>query len=174
MARGNSRAFTKIYNKYFSVVTDYIASHNRHSYVPEDLTQEVFSRIWYNRARYHPNSSVKTFLFSYARNVLMEEQNRLTKIAKTKQNWHLKHPVTSSSILFNPKTAECQAEFEKTLEQAISQLSAKQRQAVRLTYDKGISLQQASKKVNCSVEAFRSRLRRAREKLELLLQHMEP
>lgn len=77
VARGDSQAFTKIYNKYFSGVTDYIASHNSPSVAPEDIAQEVFSRIWHNRAKYQPNSSVKTFLFGYAKKVLMEEQDRL-------------------------------------------------------------------------------------------------
>lgn len=174
VGRGNSLAFTKIYNKYFSVVTDYIASHNRPSVTAEDIAQEVFSRIWHNRAKYRPNSSVKTFLFGYAKKVLMEEQDRLAKAVTTKQNWSLKHPLTSSIISSNPKTTAYQAELEKTLNQAILLLSAKQRQTIRLTYDKGMSLQQAAKEVNCSIEAFRSRLRRGREQLEQLLQHMEP
>ena len=175
VGRSNSRAFTKIYNKYFVVVTDYIASHNRSSVIPEDITQEVFSRIWHNRAKYQPNSSVNTFLFGYAKKVLMEEQNRLAKAVIAKQNWSLKHPLTSSTIISsNPRTAACQAELEKTLEQAILQLPAKQRQAIRLTYDKGMSLQRAAKEVNCSREAFWSRLRRGREQLEQLLQHMAP
>ncbi len=104
VARGNSQAFTKIYNKYFSFVTDYIATHNRHSGIPEDIAQEVFSRVWYNRAKYRPNSSVKTFLFGYAKNVLMEEQNRLAKAVTAKQNWQLRHPTVSSIIMSDPKT----------------------------------------------------------------------
>ena len=174
VSRGNSLAFTKIYNKYFSIVTDYIASHNRPSVASEDITQEVFSRIWHNRAKYQPNSSVKTFLFGYAKKVLMEEQNRLAKAATAKQNWSLKHPLNSSNISSNPEIAASQADFEKALKQAILQLPAKQRQAIRLTYDKGMSLQQAAKEVNCSREAFWSRLRRGREQLERLLQHMDP
>jgi len=142
--------------------------------IPEDIAQEVFSRIWRNRAKYSPNSSIKTFLFGYAKNVLMEEQNRLAKAVTAKQNWRSRHPSTSSIISSNTKTATCQAGLEKTLEQAILQLPAKQRQAIRLTYGKGMSLQQAAKEVNCSCEAFWSRLRRGREKLEQLLQHMEP
>jgi len=174
VTRGNSRAFTKVYNKYFSVVTDYIASHNKPSVIPEDIAQEVFSRIWHNRAKYQPNSSVKTFLFGYAKNVLLEEQNRLAKAVTAKQNWSLKHSLTSSIILSNPKTAACQAKLEKTLKQAIPQLPAKQREAISLTYGKGMSLERAAKKANCSREAFWSRLRRGREQLEQLLQHLDP
>ena len=174
VGRGNSWAFTKVYNKYFSVVTDYIASRNSYSVIPEDIAQEVFSRIWHNRAKYQPNSSVKTFLFGYAKKVLMEEQNRLVKAVTAKQNRSLEHPLTSSIISSNPETAVSQAELEKVLKQAISQLPAKQRQAIRLTYGKGMSLQQAAKEANCSREAFWSRLRRGRERLGQLLQHMEP
>lgn len=174
IGRGNSQAFTKIYNKYFSAVTDYIASNNRYSVIPEDIAQEVFSRVWHNRAKYQPNSSVKTFLFGYAKKVLMEEQNHLAKAVTARQNWSLKHPVNSSIVSSNPKITAYQAVSEKTLEQAISQLSAKQKQAIRLTYNEGMSIQQAAKEVNCSREAFWSRLRRGREQLEQLLQHMEP
>ena len=174
MSRGNTQAFTKIYNKYFSIVTDYIASHNRSSVIPEDAAQEVFSRIWHNRAKYQPNSSVKTFLFGYANKVLMEEQNRLKKAAMARQNWPLKHPLNSPNISSNPKTTIYQLGLEKILKQAIPQLPAKQRQAIRLTYGKGMSLQQAAKEANCFTEAFRSRLRRGCEQLKRLLQHMEP
>ncbi|MHC5060285.1 MAG: RNA polymerase sigma factor [Planctomycetota bacterium] len=174
VARGNSLVFAKIYNKYFSVVTDYIASHDRPSVIPEDIAQEVFSRIWQNRAKYRPNSSAKTFLFGYAKNVLREEQNRLAKAVTAKQNWQLRHTADPAIISSNTKTATCQAGLGKTLEQAIIKLPAKQRQAIRLTYGKGMSLQRAAKEVNCSREAFWSRLRRGREKLEHLLQHMEP
>ena len=171
--RGNSQAFTKIYNKYFSVVTDYIVSHNRPSVIPEDIAQEVFSRIWHNRAKYQPNSSVKTYLLGYAKNILMEEQNRLAKAVTAKRNWSLKHSFTSLIISSNHQKVLHQADFEKALKQAISQLPAKQRQAIKLTYGKGMSIERAAKEVNCSREAFWSRLRRGREKLEQLLQHME-
>ena len=173
IGRGNSQAFTKIYNKYFSVITDYIASHNLFSVVPEDIAQEVFSRIWHKRAKYHPNSSVKTFLFGYARNVLLEELARSAKALTATQNWSLKYPVTSLIISSNPKAAACRKEFEKTLEQAISRLSVKQGDAVRLTYGKGMSLRQGAIEVKCTIEAFRSRLRRGHKKLAMVLQYMD-
>lgn len=74
-ARDDKTAYGKLYRKYFPVVTNYIMSRNGQCESPEDLAQEVFVRVWQNRARYRPDATVKTFLFGYAKNVLHEKQS---------------------------------------------------------------------------------------------------
>ena len=52
--RGDRQAYARLYGKYAPAVRRYIAGHNGRAEPPEDLVQEVFTRVWEHRGRYRP------------------------------------------------------------------------------------------------------------------------
>ena len=73
-----------------------------------------------------------------------------------------------------PELEAFRAELIEAMEYSFSQLTVEQRQAVMLLYYEGMSLQEAAGQSNCSVEAVRSRFRRARSQLCQHLNHLKP
>ncbi len=167
-SKGDKDAYGMLYSKYFSAVMSFIASLNGQLQSSEDIAQEVFKRIWKKRKEYRPTAAFKTYLFDYAVKVFSEERKRLLKESILHKRLIRQH-CDSKSFLFRQLPEAHLDEITQTIEQGISELTFKQRQAVELYCFKGMSMEEASVQANCSVVAFEGRLRRARRRLERLL-----
>ncbi|MHC4694109.1 MAG: RNA polymerase sigma factor, partial [Planctomycetota bacterium] len=167
VVKDDKAAYSKLYRKYFPIVTDYIMKLDGQRYSPEDLAQEVFVRVWGNRARYCPYSTVKTYLFGIARIVLLEKQRRVHRQIKL-----LNYPKSISNFVnFQPNSQEAadRQELKNAVESAKSKLSDKQRQALDLIFYSGTTVSEAAKLAGCSNIAFRHRLYDAKKCLSVLL-----
>jgi RNA polymerase sigma-70 factor (ECF subfamily) len=155
--RGDRAAFDRLYHKYYRVVTSYLARRNGCHDMLEDLVQEVFTRLWQNRKQFRGRSTVKSYICGIARNVLSNHKKRLLLRNR------LGHDGLTKYFRVDPDVSSCQDfdayanEFEDALERAVSRLTSKQRQAVRLCYFETLS------------SAFRGRLRQAHKHLRRLL-----
>ncbi len=170
IADGDRTAYERLYKKYLPVVADYLVSLNSHEAMVKDLVQEVFMRLWEHRTSYRFQASLKTYLFSCARNVLSEKIKQIAKDREIIHRLFLQYPNKPSDFSSNPESMVSQTELVKATRQAISRLSPKQKQAIRLFYNTGASISECAKRAKCSVPAFKGRLFRARERLFQLLQ----
>jgi RNA polymerase sigma-70 factor (ECF subfamily) len=159
-SEGDRYAYTILYNKYFSAVVSFTASLNSQLQSPEDIAQEVFYRIWKKREEYHPTAVFKTFLFTYVRNVIHEQQRHRTVTTN-----HLEIMIESS----NPGTVVQHKELTLIIERAKSKLPEKQLQAVELMFYSNISIDEAAKLAGCSNSVFRRRVCDAKKQLSALL-----
>lgn len=172
-ADGEQKAYERLYRKYFPIIASYLVSVNAHRTLIKDVTQEVFRRLWEHRTRYRPESSFKTYLFSYARNVLLEEQKRSAKETKIIRRLSFEYQHDSSNVSYNPEYKAYRAALIEKARRAISKLPAKQKQAIRLFHISGGSIAECAKLAKCSVKSFEGRLYRARERLHRLLEASE-
>jgi RNA polymerase sigma-70 factor (ECF subfamily) len=137
----------------------------------EDLTQEIFLRMYRARARYQPTARFTTWLHRIATNAII--------------NWvrqHRRGPVELSrllggddqdepqGLLADPEAetgldAAAREELRLRVRRAIQALPEKQRLAIILFRFEGLSYQQAADALDCSVPAVKSLLSRARENL---------
>jgi len=160
-SKGDRDAYTILYNKYFPYVVSFTTSLNSQLQSPEDIAQEVFYRIWEKREEYHPTAAFKTFLFTYVRNVIHEQQRYRTATTN-----HLEIMIESS----NPGTAVQHKELSLIIERAKSKLPEKQLQAVELMFYLNISIDEAAKLTGCSNKVFRQRVYDAKKHLSVLLE----
>jgi len=179
MLRAGDRVQTikKIYLKYQPVVRDYIASHNGRlgPVSVDDMTQEVFVRLWQKQKQFKGRSSIKTYIFAIARNILLEQRFRSAKEKIKHSNWlkekSLIPPSNASSV---PLAETSRIEIIQLMKQARQQLTPRQNLALKLRYVEGLSLQEAAQRSNCSVTAFSGRLLRARRLLRRQLTPLAP
>ena len=78
-AEGDNNAYAVLYKKYLPIITRYAAKRNGHNRSSEDIAQEVLTRVYENRASYRPTAAFKTYLFTYAKNVIHKYQHRFTE-----------------------------------------------------------------------------------------------
>lgn len=163
VADGDNIAYGRLYKKYFPVVVSYLTSLDRYQISPEDLAQEVFTRIWQNRKLFRADSSLKTYVLAIARNVLREHRRQVQhQIAAHNHSKSVSNPSKSEAVLDRRELAD-------TIKLAKSMLSDKQRQAIELVLLSGISITEAAKFAGCSDSAFRRRLCDAKKRLQELL-----
>ncbi len=172
--RCDHQAFDELDHKYRPIVRNFLARLKCPTDVLDDLTEEVFARVWEHRRRFRGDSTIKTYLCGIARNVLADELKRLPKQIATSRARSLECRLKRSNGLSEPEANVHIAEITEAMEQAMFQLTAEQRQAVELVHRKGISLQEAAQHAGCLIRAFESRLCRAYRRLRQLLRSMEP
>lgn len=162
--RDDKTAYSKLYRKYFSIVTNYIMSLNGQREPPEDLAQEVFVRVWQNRARYRPDATVKTFLFGYTKNVLHEKQSIVSRKAAV----DIRSFSNSTSKLPQLDAITQDDDIIKSIKKQIARLPDNQRQTFEIVCISGYSIAKAAEILQCSSRSVYNNLYQARKKLRKL------
>jgi len=163
-SRGNQKAYTVLYNKYFSIVTQFVSSRNGQVPSAEDITQEVFARVWENRAKYRPKSAFKTYLFGYAKIILREYEASACQVM----------PLNSEdfvNLIANSPPPDAFSEMEDIatmLRKLIDRLSHVQKLIVESIYFNGSSAGEIAQILQCSVHCVYANLTHAKKNLRKL------
>lgn len=168
--RGDARAFEQLYAALRPSVEGFVTSMDGElpAHEREDLVQEVFVRAWLSLANYRGQARGSTFIFGIARNVMLERlRARIRERAKLAA-WH-RGMGQSSRYTDHASAEDDDLEVAQAIRNGIARLSRKQRQAMELVFDAGLSVLQASAVAGCSLKAFRQRLDRARQALRSAL-----
>jgi RNA polymerase sigma-70 factor (ECF subfamily) len=137
----------------------------------EDLTQEVFLRLYRNRKRYVPSARFTTWLYhiadNVARNALRTRRRRplhpmpwLTR-SECEGGSHEDKLVDSDAIPSQPVE---QAELIEVVRDAVARLADRQRSAVEMQFQE-CSYQEIASELDLSPQAAKSLLYRARHQL---------
>jgi RNA polymerase sigma-70 factor (ECF subfamily) len=164
---GDSAAFARLYERYLPLATAYAANFGDGVTSAEDIAQEVFMRLWDRRRDYRGQAKVRTYIFAYIYNVCLEEGRLRTK-HKTLSDLLCQNSRRITAVFLAPEEKAIRTETNERLGRALSRLSETQRQALRLRYIEGMSVQDAARFAGCTVKCFESRLSRSREKLRCL------
>lgn len=144
----------------------------------EDLTQEVFMRVYKARKTYAPNAKFSTWLFTIANNVA---SNTLRKLSKRKEV-HLnvsssgQMPAQSMENLVQEASGLMPArqldknELSEIVKLAMMSLNERQRMALLLSKFEGMSYFDIAATMDLSVQAVKSLLSRARCNLRDILE----
>lgn len=134
----------------------------------EDLTQEVFLRVFRTAGRYKPMAKFSTWLYRIAANVALnairaERKRKMAGLdmpeAEDGSSWQRDVPDIHSAP---PHSHLDAAELQAKLNQAIAALPENQRIAVTLNKYEHMSYQQIADVLNVSTMAVKSLLARAR------------
>lgn len=136
----------------------------------EDITQEVFLKMWMNAAKWDPaKSKLTTWLHRIAHNLCIDH---LRKHSRTELQDEIgESTLTSQEIETEHDNIELQQRSE-ALNSAISELPENQRQALMLCHYAGFSNLEAADIMNISVKALESNISRARKNLKAKLEQL--
>ena len=165
---GEEEAFRRIVQrnqaKVYAMIFRVIGNHAQ----AEDLSQEVFLRIFRTAQRYKPMAKFSTWLYRIAANVALNaiRAKRKLKVAgldvpdeEDGSRWHRDVPDKRSR---SPQTRLDGAELQARLDEAISSLPENQRIAITLNQYEHMSYQEIAEVLDCSTMAVKSLLSRAR------------
>jgi len=172
--QGNKASFEKLLVKYFPRVLNFIYRYLGNKEVAEDLTQEVFIKVFQNASSYHPTAKLQTWLFTIAKNMSLNELRRMKKPIIS-----MEEPVRSGTTeteeltrqiedvhAVNPHKVMVKEERTAVIRQAIESLPENQRTAVLLRRYENFSYEEIAQTMNLSVEAVKSLLNRAKVNLK--------
>jgi RNA polymerase sigma-70 factor (ECF subfamily) len=143
----------------------------------EDLTQEVFLRVFRARERYEPGAKFSTWLFTIANNVAsnaLRSKSRRREVGVPDSNGSDSAPLQLDQLAkaassFMPSRALDKAEQSEMVRHAVAALNERQRMALLLAKFEGMSYQDIAESMGLSVQAIKSLLSRARVNLKEIL-----
>ncbi len=164
VAAGDTRAFDRFYDIFHPVLRRLFAVCDGHLISADDFVQEVFTRFWQHRRNFQGRSCPATYLLAIARHTLKEHCRKARKIAPVSLKEPIDFTVDSHNGLSDPETQLYLKELAAAVERARGKLTAKEQQALEVSQATDVALGKAPSKSDCSREALRSRLKRARKR----------
>ncbi len=167
VAKGNLSAFREIVERYQLPLLNYICRYTGDRAVAEDITQEVFLRVFKTAKEYRPLSSFKTWLFKIATNLCLNELRDNKIHRNTIDIFELNEAgfVALAAGRLSPLRELENRELSSILMKAFKSLPENQRVALLLHKYSGFSYLDISQMMNCSISAVESLIHRARQSL---------
>ena len=168
-ADGDIDAFKRLYQRFAPLLIQFFIIRGVDSNSADDFVQKIFTCLWQQRKSFRAESSFEAYLHSAARNTLYNEIRRSRRITELSSK---KQPVCDGGMyktLSQPEAEFHLQELTEALEAAKAELTLEQRQALDAFHAPDIASCKTSEGLTCSKEAYRKRLKRARNRLRELL-----
>ncbi len=163
---GDIRAFEEIYMTYSGMVFNTALRFLNNRDDAEDITQEVFVRLYEKLNGFKYKSSLKTYIYRMAVNMAI---NRYRQKKRSNRNLALKTAIVRDSDAFKMR----QVEAKNIIEYALSFLPEDQRICIILRELEGLSYEEIAQVLNIKLNTVRSRLARARTSLASALKSVK-
>lgn len=138
----------------------------------EDAAQEVFIKAYQSLGAFHGKAAFSTWIYRIASNycldVLRKRQRRKTESLDALRE---KDGEKAEALLVSMAEPEYPQETAEMLAQVLSTLPEKSREMIVLREVQGLSYEEIAKLLECTLDAVKSRLKRARQELELKCRH---
>ena len=172
---GDQGSFELLLEKHRGPMIHFLHRMVQNDAVAEELSQEVFLRVFKSRGSYQPSAKFTTWLFRIgthlALNWIRDGRNEKLQTSLDKET----ADGTSRQVPDRRKTVEQELLYQAKLgevRQAIHSLPAKQRAAVMMHKYEEMEYAQIAGVIGCSESAVKSLLFRAYEALRVRLAHM--
>lgn len=169
---GDENALRELIKRHLGAIYNFSYRLTGNTADAEDIAQEVFVKVWKNINRYNKNYSVKTWLFSIARNTaidyLRKKKNLVFSDFETNEGENtLLNTLADPTPLSDEIIAR--AEDKKLLDDALSLLSLASREVIILRYQNGLTFNEIGNIIEKPLDTVKSQHRRALIVLRKLL-----
>lgn len=173
VAAGNTEAYGKIVNRYRGRLYSFVFRFVNDRETAEDIVQETFLRAFRKRREYRAIANFSTWLFTIAGNLAKSELRR-------RKRWRLfslhKDDDSETGIelpdeSYMPDRMTESSIANVQIQEAIQSLPASYRQVVLLRDVEGLSYQEIAEIIQSPVGTVKSRVNRARLRLQQKLKH---
>ena len=167
IGRGDHEAFRDLVERHQNAVIGTVAKMLGNPSEAEDISQQVFLRVWRNAKRYRPDAKFTTYLFTITRNLVFNETRRKgrKKEVSSDEREENTNQLLEDSPDRQPDAELLQAELRQAVDDAIASLPEAQRMAVVLRRYEQLSYEEIAVVLSLSVSAVKSLLFRARTSL---------
>jgi RNA polymerase sigma-70 factor (ECF subfamily) len=168
---GNRDAYAQLVRKYETRVRGYCLMMLSQAAEAEDAAQEVFIKAFQALGTFHGKAAFSTWLYRISVNVcydiLRKRQRRKT------QSWDalLEKEGEKAEALFASSADPRPEESVELVAQLLAGLPDKAREIIVLRDMQGLSYEEIAETLSCTLDAVKSRLKRARREMTLKLRH---
>jgi RNA polymerase sigma-70 factor, ECF subfamily len=167
LGSGRTDALGILYDRYGSLVYGLTRTILGNAQEAEDLTQEIFLSLCRNPA-YDPNrGTVGTYLITLSRSRSLDRLRARKRNLKYLRRWG--QSTAAEPLPATPLEKASITECAETVRKALAELTPEQRQAIELSYFKGLSQSEIASYLNTPLGTVKSWMRRGLSELKLTL-----
>jgi RNA polymerase sigma-70 factor (ECF subfamily) len=159
-------AFQELYRQYHAKVYHFVVKHSNHSIQAEDLTHDIFLRLWEKRATLSAEVPLEAQLFVIARNVVINHYKREVLKQKVYNNLPIEKPD------FNNPDDDLPSETITQLHTAIEALPPKRRQIFKMSKLDGLTYEEIAQTLAISKSTVESQMVKALKFLRERVTHL--
>mgnify|MGYP000901160298 CR=1 FL=1 len=145
----------------FNIAYKFTGRHDR----AEDLSQEIFLRVFRNLGKFDRDADFSKWLASVARNHCIDHYRSTRREQRTMVDDGLAYEQAPASSASDPIRAIEAAEAKELLRRGLAQLPPKLREAVVLRDLRGLAYEEMAEQLGLPVGTIKSRINRGREEL---------
>lgn len=162
ISEGDSKSFESLMIKYQKLVFGYSVKMLKNRQKAEDVTQEAWMRVIKNSQHFKQTGSVKAWILSIARNLIIDEFRQNKKwIDLDDEKWEsIEDPQIDLETLFSDQ------QREKALNLAFEELPENQKIILSMVLLEELNQSEVAVKLGMSVGAVKASLFRSREQLK--------
>jgi RNA polymerase sigma-70 factor, ECF subfamily len=155
-------AFEKIFNKYSERIYYFSYRYLKNKEESEEITQEVFVRLWNRRFDLKPELSFNSYLFMITKNAVIDLLRKRQKETSIDENYKIFNNDQQSQ----PDDKLVYKEINQVVESSIEELPFKRKQIFLMSREKGFTYKQIAAKLNISIKTVESHMRLALRQLK--------
>ncbi len=171
LAAGDLRSLELLYDRYGALVFSVGVRVLLDRQLAEDVTQEVFLRLWRRPWAYNPDRGrFVSWLMSVSRNRAIDERRRLSRRAVVEEMHDETMPeFPDVSGFMDPLTEAVLADQRLEVRAALDQLPVAQREVLELAYFAGLTQTEIAARTGDALGTVKTRVRLGMQKLRALL-----
>ena len=167
--KGHLNAFEIIVNRYKNRLMNFVFRYIGDYDVAEDIVQETFFRVFKKRREYRAIANFSTWIFTIAGNLAKSEIRRRKRWRFLSLDWTNNEMEKGIELHDQSKIPDELADEKITdekIQNAINSLPIRYREAIILRDVDGMSYQEISRILKCPVGTVKSRVNRARFRIQ--------
>ncbi|MCX6721794.1 MAG: RNA polymerase sigma factor, partial [Candidatus Staskawiczbacteria bacterium] len=159
--KGESEALDFLIAKYLKQIYSFVYNNVGGQAEAEDITQEVFIKIWKNIRKFDQNKSFKPWIFQIAKNTSIDFLRKKKSIPFSRfENEKGQNPLLDN-IAVAPLNLIEKLNEKKTVLAAMQGLNEKEQKVINLRHNDGLSFREIAEIFKESVNTVKSRYRRS-------------
>jgi len=160
-AKGDASAFEQLYQRHKRVIFHFFIKQGLSTAIAEELCHDTWLKLINARKNYQISAQFRTYLFTIARNTLIDHKNK-----KSSQKEEAHADLTKTAIaLKETETSNQQRQLAQALTANIAALPDAQREVFLLKQESGFSIDQIAKITTQHKEKVKSSWRYALQRL---------
>lgn len=157
---GDERAFEEMFNAYFPALCDFVQSYVHGPEEAEELVQNVFFRIWQQRAEWKPDG-LRAYLFGACRNRALSHRRHERIVARFAERAVRDGQGTAGLGPPRPDEEAQASELAEALRRAVHDLPERRRMVVILRWEHHLSHAEIARILGISVKTVETQFGRA-------------
>lgn len=152
---GNRAAFKTLFHRYAEALSAFAEQYTNSPEIAEELVQDLFLKIWRDRANWSPSTSVKSYLYTAIRNQALDclKHEQIVEEGEAL--------ISNRSSVQGPADRLCHEELREAVQEAIQELPKRRRHVFKLSRQHGLTYKEIATVLDISKKTVETHMQRA-------------